>query len=68
MTLNLLTDRWIPVLDASGSRRVIAPWEMADPTLQRPDWPRAGLFGYRNWLGVLAKGGGLTEVAACLET
>ena len=43
MPLNLISDRWIPVVDASGARRVIAPWEMADATLLRPDWPRADL-------------------------
>lgn len=43
MPLNLITDRWIPVLDKVGNRRVIAPWEMADPALLRPDWPRADL-------------------------
>lgn len=43
MPLNLITDPWIPVLDADGARRVIAPWQMADPSLMRPDWPRADL-------------------------
>lgn len=43
MPLNLISDAWIPVLDASGRRRVIAPWQMADPDLLRPDWPRADL-------------------------
>lgn len=43
MPLNLISDPWIPVLDTSGARRVIAPWQMADPDLQRPDWPRADL-------------------------
>ncbi len=41
--LNLVTDRWIPVLDHSGIRRLIAPWEMADATLAAPDWPRPDL-------------------------
>ncbi len=41
--MNLLTDPWIPVLDTAGNRRVIAPWQMADRVLLRPDWPRADL-------------------------
>lgn len=43
MPLNLIADRWIPVVDVAGNRRVIAPWEMADASLVRPDWPRADL-------------------------
>ena len=43
MALNLITDKWIPVVNASGDRRTIAPWEMADPSVERPDWPRADL-------------------------
>lgn len=43
MSLNLITDPWIPVLDCAGARRIIAPWQMADPALVRPDWPRADL-------------------------
>lgn len=43
MTLNLISDSWIPVVDHDGTRRIIAPWEMADPSIQRPDWPRADL-------------------------
>lgn len=43
MPLNLITDQWIPVVDTSGNRRIIAPWEIADKTLLRPDWPRADL-------------------------
>lgn len=39
----MITDPWIPVLDADGVRHVIAPWQMADPALMRPDWPRADL-------------------------
>lgn len=42
-SLNLITDRWIPVLDATGARRTIAPWEMADASLVAPDWPRPDL-------------------------
>lgn len=43
MPLNLITEAWIPVLDQEGARRVIAPWQMADARLLRPDWPRADL-------------------------
>lgn len=43
MPLNLISDAWIPVLDKAGQRRVIAPWQMADASLLRPDWPRADL-------------------------
>ena len=43
MPLNLIKDAWIPVLDRSGKRRVIAPWQMADVDLDRPDWPRPDL-------------------------
>lgn len=43
MPLNLISDPWIPVLDTSGQRRIIAPWQIADPSLLRPDWPRADL-------------------------
>lgn len=41
--LNLITDPWIPVIDAQGQRRWIAPWQMAEPNLIRPDWPRPDL-------------------------
>jgi CRISPR system Cascade subunit CasA len=30
-------------LDRSGARRVIAPWEMVDPDILAPDWPRPDL-------------------------
>jgi CRISPR system Cascade subunit CasA len=43
MSLNLIADAWIPVRTLSGGRRTIAPWEMADPEVARPDWPRADL-------------------------
>ncbi|WP_158275506.1 type I-E CRISPR-associated protein Cse1/CasA [Maritimibacter sp. 55A14] len=43
MTLNLISDPWIPVVDRSGHRRVIAPWQMADEAILGPDWPRADL-------------------------
>lgn len=41
--LNLITDRWIPAITASGGQRIISPVEMADPDVLRPDWPRADL-------------------------
>lgn len=40
MTLNLINDAWIPVLRADGSRTIIAPWQMAETGIVRPDWPR----------------------------
>ena len=43
MQLNLISDPWIPVIDRQGQRRIIAPWQIADPSLVRPDWPRADL-------------------------
>jgi CRISPR system Cascade subunit CasA len=43
MPLNLISDAWIQVLDTAGQRRIIAPWQMADGSLLRPDWPRADL-------------------------
>ncbi|MDE7548353.1 type I-E CRISPR-associated protein Cse1/CasA [Acetobacter fabarum] len=43
MTLNLIHDPWIPVLCADGSRRVIVPWQMAQPDVVQPDWPRPDL-------------------------
>lgn len=43
MTLNLIEDRWIPVQCKDGSSKVIAPWQMAEPGILRPDWPRPDL-------------------------
>lgn len=43
MSLNLITDPWIPVLRSDGARKVIAPWQIAEPDILRPDWPRADL-------------------------
>lgn len=43
MPLSLITDRWIPVRLADGSRRVIRPDEILDPEVAFPDWPRADL-------------------------
>lgn len=40
---NLIEGPWIPVRCADGSRRMIAPWQMADPDVIAPDWPRADL-------------------------
>ncbi|MFT3691465.1 type I-E CRISPR-associated protein Cse1/CasA [Paenirhodobacter sp.] len=43
MSLNLIADPWIPVRCADGSRRIIAPWQMAEPGIETPDWPRPDL-------------------------
>lgn len=43
MSLNLIADPWIPVRCADGSRRVIAPWQMAEPEVEASDWPRPDL-------------------------
>ena len=43
MPLNLISDPWIPVRDRNDERRMIAPWQMADDQLLRPDWPRPDL-------------------------
>ncbi len=43
MPLNLIRDAWIPVRATDGTRRLMAPWQMADPDLACPDWPRADL-------------------------
>ncbi|GHG98414.1 type I-E CRISPR-associated protein Cse1/CasA [Pseudodonghicola xiamenensis] len=43
MSLNLIEDAWIPVICMDGTRRVIAPWQMADTAILRPDWPRPDL-------------------------
>lgn len=43
MTLNLINDPWIPVLCVGGSRRIIAPWQMAEADVVQPDWPRPDL-------------------------
>ncbi len=43
MSLNLITDAWIPVRRKDGSRVTIAPWQMADDSLEFPDWPRPDL-------------------------
>lgn len=40
MSLNLVSDAWIPVRCTDGSRRIIAPWQMAEPGIEEPDWPR----------------------------
>ncbi|MCC5993020.1 MAG: type I-E CRISPR-associated protein Cse1/CasA [Rhodobacteraceae bacterium] len=41
--LNLISDPWIPMRRKDGTRAVIAPWQMADPALDFPDWPRPDL-------------------------
>jgi CRISPR system Cascade subunit CasA len=41
--LNLVVDPWIPVRRKDGTRAVIAPWQVADPVLDFPDWPRPDL-------------------------
>ncbi|MGB0905814.1 MAG: type I-E CRISPR-associated protein Cse1/CasA, partial [Mangrovicoccus sp.] len=43
MTLNLINDPWIPVIDHSGGRHIVAPWQIAAGDFDRPDWPRADL-------------------------
>ncbi|MFN4131195.1 MAG: type I-E CRISPR-associated protein Cse1/CasA, partial [Paracoccaceae bacterium] len=43
MSLNLLDDPWIPVICEDGARRVIAPWQMGEEGILRPDWPRPDL-------------------------
>lgn len=41
--LNLISDPWIPVITRSGEKLCIAPWQIADADILRPDWPRADL-------------------------
>lgn len=43
MPLNLISDAWIPVRMKDGTRRTIAPHQVADPAIAAPDWPRADL-------------------------
>ncbi|OYU20084.1 MAG: type I-E CRISPR-associated protein Cse1/CasA [Rhodobacteraceae bacterium PARR1] len=43
LSLNLIDDPWIPVILKDGSRKVIAPWQMTDSDVIRPDCPRADL-------------------------
>lgn len=43
MTLNLINDSWIPVKCADGSTRTIAPWQMGEPDIVCPNWPRPDL-------------------------
>lgn len=40
MPLNLITDAWIPVQRSDGTKAIIAPHQIADPEITRPDWPR----------------------------
>lgn len=41
--LNLIADAWIPVRMADGACRKIAPWQIAEPGIAFPDWPRPDL-------------------------
>lgn len=41
--LNLISDKWIPVRRKDGSETCISPWEIADPSLEFPAWPRPDL-------------------------
>ena len=41
--LNLISDSWIPVRLRDGSKKTIAPHQMAEPDILAPDWPRADL-------------------------
>lgn len=41
--LNLISDKWIPVRRKDGTETLIAPWEIADPSLEFPAWPRPDL-------------------------
>jgi len=43
VSLNLISDPWIPMRCADGSRRIIAPWQLAEPGIEAPDWPRPDL-------------------------
>lgn len=43
MSLNLISDPWIPVICSDGARRIIAPWQIAEPGVLAPDWPRPDL-------------------------
>lgn len=41
MSLNLITDAWIPVLMREGDQRIVAPWQITDTEVLRLDWARA---------------------------
>lgn len=43
MSLNLISDFWIPVRTTGGTQRVIRPDQIAEPNIVFPDWPRADL-------------------------
>jgi len=43
MSLNLITDPWIPVRMRDGSIETIAPHRMVEPDILEPAWPRADL-------------------------
>jgi CRISPR system Cascade subunit CasA len=40
VTLNLISDKWIPVITSEGSRRDISPYELLDEDLVMVDWHR----------------------------
>ncbi len=41
--LNLIEDPWIPVIYEDGAKSLIAPWQMAEEGILRPNWPRPDL-------------------------
>jgi CRISPR system Cascade subunit CasA len=43
VSLNLISDPWIPVRCSDDTRRIIAPWQVAEPGIQGFDWPRPDL-------------------------
>ena len=43
MSLNLITDAWIPVTRSDDGPRLIRPDQIAEPGVLFPDWPRADL-------------------------
>ncbi len=43
MTLNLISDPWIPVRLRDGSEETIAPHQMTEPDIVEPNWPRVDL-------------------------
>lgn len=43
MSLNLITDAWIPVTRSDDGPRIIRPDQIAEPGVLFPDWPRADL-------------------------
>ena len=43
MSLNLITDPWIPAVRGDNERVVLRPWQIACTGITRLDWPRADL-------------------------